>query len=115
MTELCKGVQHPMRGLFLRYYLGQMCRDRLPDSGSIYEQEGGGPVQDAFDFLFTNFSEAARLWVRLQCQGPARDRTRWERERHDLRVLVGSNLVRISQLEGLSEDYYKDVVLSKLL
>lgn len=38
LTELCKGVQHPMRGLFLRFYLTQLCRNVLPDKGSEYEQ-----------------------------------------------------------------------------
>jgi vacuolar protein sorting-associated protein 35 len=30
MLDMCKGVQHPTRGLFLRYYLQQMTRDLLP-------------------------------------------------------------------------------------
>eukprot|EP01068_Selenidium_serpulae_P019489 Selendium_serpulae@DN6720_c0_g1_i1.p2 len=37
MIELCKAVQHPTRGLFLRYYLIQMCKDKLPDTGSEFE------------------------------------------------------------------------------
>merc|ERR1719171_3180451 len=41
VNELCKGVQHPIRGLFLRYYLSQMVKDKLPDTGSEYEGEGG--------------------------------------------------------------------------
>jgi vacuolar protein sorting-associated protein 35 len=30
MLDMCKGVQHPTRGLFLRYYLQQMTRSELP-------------------------------------------------------------------------------------
>mmetsp|Transcript_27160 Transcript_27160/g.67731 ORF Transcript_27160/g.67731 Transcript_27160/m.67731 type:complete len:850 (-) Transcript_27160:506-3055(-) len=115
MTELCKGVQHPMRGLFLRYYLTQMCKDKLPDTGSEYESEEGGSVNDAFDFLLTNFTEATRLWARIQHSGSAKERQRRERERHDLRVLVGANLVRLSQLEGMTRDFYADVALPKIL
>lgn len=115
MTELCKGVQHPMRGLFLRFYLTQMCKDKLPDVGSEYEREGGGTLEDAFSFLLTNFVEAARLWVRLQHQGSGRERQRRERERHDLRVLVGFPLVRMSQLEGMSAAFYQQQALPKLL
>ena len=37
LVELCRGVQHPMRGLFLRNYLSQIARDKLPDTGSEYE------------------------------------------------------------------------------
>eukprot|EP00923_Selenidium_pygospionis_P046016 GHVN01079415.1.p1 GENE.GHVN01079415.1~~GHVN01079415.1.p1 ORF type:complete len:847 (+),score=138.59 GHVN01079415.1:208-2748(+) len=115
MIELCKAVQHPMRGLFLRYYLIQMCKDKLPDTGSDYESDGGGNVDDAFKFLSDNLIESTRLWVRLQHQGPLNERQRRERERHDLRVLVGANLVRISQLNGISQQYYSQVALPKLL
>jgi vacuolar protein sorting-associated protein 35 len=37
IVEMVKGVQHPMRGLFLRNYLTQVSKNRLPDSGSPYE------------------------------------------------------------------------------
>ena len=30
MIEMTKGVQHPIRGLFLRHYLGGMTRDFMP-------------------------------------------------------------------------------------
>ncbi len=59
--------------------------------------------------------EMNKLWVRLQHQGHSRDRDRYltlslikrkEQERKDLRLLVGSNLVRLSQLETTLEEYY---------
>jgi vacuolar protein sorting-associated protein 35 len=31
MMEMTRGVQHPIRGLFLRHYLGGMTRDFLPN------------------------------------------------------------------------------------
>jgi vacuolar protein sorting-associated protein 35 len=34
MMEMTRGVQHPIRGLFLRYYLSSMTRDYLPDGES---------------------------------------------------------------------------------
>jgi vacuolar protein sorting-associated protein 35 len=37
LVELCRGVQHPMRGLFLRNYLSLISKDKLPDVGSEYE------------------------------------------------------------------------------
>eukprot|EP00928_Gymnodinium_smaydae_P087561 TRINITY_DN71814_c0_g1_i1.p1 TRINITY_DN71814_c0_g1~~TRINITY_DN71814_c0_g1_i1.p1 ORF type:complete len:845 (-),score=200.41 TRINITY_DN71814_c0_g1_i1:134-2605(-) len=114
MNELTKGVQHPMRGLFLRYYLSQMVKDKLPDTGSEYEGDGGD-INDAFEFIFTNFCESNRLWVRMQNQGAAKEKQKREKERHDLRVLVGSNLVRMSQLEGMTADYYSEVALPKIL
>jgi len=62
LVEMCKGVQHPMRGLFLRNYLSQMSKDKLPDVDSPYEGEGGS-VKDAVDFIVLNFWEMNKLWV----------------------------------------------------
>jgi len=115
MSELIKGVQHPMRGLFLRYYLSQMAKDKLPDTGSEYEEEGGGDINDAFEFLLVNFQESNRLWCRMQNQGPAKEKSKREKERHDLRVLVGSNLVRIGALEGMTVQFFSETALPKLL
>lgn len=39
LLEMVKGVQHPQRGLFLRHYLAQKCKDRLPDENSPYAGE----------------------------------------------------------------------------
>ena len=41
LVEMSKGVQHPMRGLFLRNYLSHIARDKLPDVGSEYGEGGG--------------------------------------------------------------------------
>lgn len=114
LTEMIKGVQHPMRGLFLRSYLSHVTKNRLPDVGSPYEGVGGG-VQDACEFILQNFSETNRLWVRLQTQGTKADKKKRERERQDLRILVGTNLVRLSQLEGLDVNEYKANVLPRIL
>jgi len=37
LMEMMKGIQHPLKGLFLRYYFLKMCKDRLPDRGTEYE------------------------------------------------------------------------------
>lgn len=114
IVEMVKGVQHPIRGLFLRNYLTQVTKNRLPDIGSPYEGSGGN-VHDCYSFIIQNFSETNRLWVRLQNQGQSKDRKKREKERLDLRILIGTNLVRLSQLEGLDLNDYKTEVLPKLL
>lgn len=113
LVEMLKGVQHPIRGLFLRSYLLQISKNRLPDVGSPYEGVGG-TVQDACNFLLQNFSESNRLWVRMQSQG-GKDKKKREKERMELRVLVGANLVRLSQLDGLDVNEYSNNVLPKIL
>ena len=88
LVEMAKGVQHPIHGLFLRAYLGQASKTLLPDAGSPFEGEGGD-TRDAVDFVLQNFTEMNKLWVRMQHGGPARDKDRREKERRELRDLVG--------------------------
>jgi vacuolar protein sorting-associated protein 35 len=109
MMEMSRGVQHPIRGLFLRYYLAGQARDHLPSG------DGDGPegnLQDSISFILTNFVEMNKLWVRLQHQGHSREREQRTKERQELQLLVGSNLVRLSQLVDL-ENYKK--ILNPLL
>jgi len=114
LVELCRGVQHPMRGLFLRNFLSQISKDKLPDMGSEYEGVGG-TVKDAIEFVLQNFGEMNKLWVRMQHQGAVRERARREKERRNLRQLVGVNLVRLSEMEGVDLAVYKETVLPRIL
>ncbi|PBP24486.1 putative vacuolar protein sorting-associated protein 35 [Diplocarpon rosae] len=110
MMEMSRGVQHPTRGLFLRYYLSGQARDNLPMGN------GDGPegnLQDSISFTLTNFVEMNKLWVRLQHQGHSREREQRTQERKELQLLVGNNLVRLSQLVDL--ETYKNVILQPLL
>lgn len=66
------------------------------------------------DFVLLNFAEMNKLWVRMQHQGHSRDREKRERERQELRILVGTNLVRLSQLEGVNVERYKQVLTFSL-
>lgn len=56
-----------------------------------------------------------RLWVRLQHLSSNRDKDQREVERNELRVTVGENIIRLGNLEGLTYDIYKTVVLPKIL
>ena len=51
LVEMCRGVQHPMRGLFLRNYLSQTSKDKLPDAGSEYEGAGGSTADPLLGLL----------------------------------------------------------------
>ncbi|KAJ5792860.1 uncharacterized protein N7503_008838 [Penicillium pulvis] len=110
MMEMSRGIQHPIRGLFLRYYLSGQARDYLP-SGTGDGPEGN--LQDSINFVLTNFVEMNKLWVRLQHQGPSRERERRIQERRELELLVGSNVVRLSQLVDL--EAYQSGILQALL
>ena len=64
---------------------------------------------DSIDFILLNFAEMNKLWVRMQHQGHSRDYEKREKERNELRILVGTNLVRLSQLETVDVERYKKV------
>ena len=80
-----------------------------PSSGDATSALQEGTVQDSIDFILLNFAEMNKLWVRMQYLGSSRDLDRREQERRELRILVGTNLVRLSQLESLDIDKYKNV------
>ncbi|EIN13275.1 vacuolar protein sorting-associated protein 35 [Punctularia strigosozonata HHB-11173 SS5] len=112
MMEMSRGVLHPTRGLFLRHYLSGQTRSSLP----VGNDDGpGGNLQDSINFVLTNFIEMNKLWVRLQHQGHSRDREKREMERRELRILVGTNLVRLSQLDGVDLDLYERLILPSIL
>lgn len=110
MMEMSRGVQHPVRGLFLRYYLSGQAREHLPTGTEDGPQ---GTLQDSINFILTNFVEMNKLWVRLQHQGHSREREQRMKERKELELLVGSNIVRLSQLVDL--ELYKTSILPALL
>ena len=154
LMEAVKCVQNPVRGLFLRQYLLQAFRDKLPgdpappassvnmaisgvdgDDETTEEQDQTvteatkpspaidpdfkGTVKDSYDFILANFIEMNKLWVRIQHlpgDGNSKDiRRRRERERNELRILVGTNLVRLSSLEAVTSQIYGEVILPTIL
>ena len=66
-------------------------------------------MKDSISFVLLNFAEMNKLWVRIQHQGHSREQEKRERERHELCILVGTNLARLSQLEGVNIETYKKV------
>lgn len=74
-----------------------------------------GNLQDSIAFVLTNFIEMNKLWVRLQHQGHSREREKREMERRELRILVGTNLVRLSSLDGVDLDMYQRIILPSIL
>ena len=74
----------------------------------LLTSEDGGDVNDSVDCILRNFVEMNRLWIRMQTTKSHNKELR-EKERRDLRVLVGMNLSVLSNLEGIDSDYYCNV------
>lgn len=45
LVEMCRGVQHPLRGLFLRNYLLQCTRNILPDVAEGDDEDGSVSIE----------------------------------------------------------------------
>jgi len=114
LLGMIKGVQNPLRGLFARYYLLKMVKDKLPDIGNEYIGEGGS-VEDTLKFILQNLEEMNRLWIRLSMGCSGNEKIQKEKERNELKVLVGENIIRLSSLEGLTLEIYKTNVLPKII
>ena len=114
LLDMVKGVQQPIRGLFLRFYLLKTMKDLLPDKGSEYEDDEND-ITDAVDFILCNFKEMNRLWIRLQYMSTQKDDFKKEEERDELKTTVGENIYRLSSLNGLTVELYKTEVLPKIL
>jgi len=108
LIEMSKGVQHPLRGLFLRNYLLKMTQDRLCKEYDV-------DLEYAMNYVLQNFGEMNRLWVRMKSQASARDISRREKERQDLKVLISFNLVQLSEFEGLTLQVYSSAMLDRIL
>ncbi|CBZ26795.1 vacuolar sorting-associated-like protein [Leishmania mexicana MHOM/GT/2001/U1103] len=185
LVEMCKGVQHPTRGLFLRHFLLTMMKGKLPGdpnrrvrdvgngpTGEVQAEqeyphkEDGGTVTDTANLLVQNFKEMNWLWIRMEAGSyvnrnggstnsvaayspttaalpatsppPAvlaaassrssdaatrsgspsrslRAARRTQQERRAMCVLVGMNVVRVAQLDGISRDVYASTILPQLL
>lgn len=114
LLQMVKGVQNPLRGLFLRYYLLKMVKDKLPDKDTSYEGSGGS-LDDTLRFILQNLEEMNRLWIRLSMGCTGNEKLMREKERNELKVLVGENIIRLSSLNGLSLEIYKNEVLPKVI
>mmetsp|Transcript_84420 Transcript_84420/g.149339 ORF Transcript_84420/g.149339 Transcript_84420/m.149339 type:complete len:848 (-) Transcript_84420:44-2587(-) len=120
LSSMLDAVQEPIRGLFLRYYLLQVVKEKL------HCLQSG--ISGAMKFFLINFKASASLWQRLRLEGKralsssvAKEEVQVQQEwqlddrRHALRLLVGSHLMQIARLDGLTVELYAKVVLPDVL
>lgn len=60
-------------------------------------------------------SEMNRLWVRLQYLSSNKDKEQREIERDELKITVGENIIRLSNLNGVTFGVYQETVLPRIL
>ena len=110
LLGMIKGVQNPIRGLFVRYYLLKRIKDKLPDKDNVYLQEGGN-FDDTLKFLLQNMEEMNQLWIRLGADVVGNEKVLRDKERVELKILVGESINRLSSLDGLTLELYEKQVL----
>jgi vacuolar protein sorting-associated protein 35 len=113
LLGMIKGVQSPTRGLFTRHFFMKLIKDKLPDKGNEYETENCN-VEDSVNFILQNLEEMTRLWIRLSANTVGDEKILRDKERLDLKILIGENINRLSSLEGLSLELYQSKILPKL-
>ena len=101
LIEMAKGIQNPIRGLFLRYYMLKKLKEVFPDVSGQFEgyfvNNYARTVEDTVDFLIKNLYEMNRLWIKLY-NSTSKTRSQRETERNELNMLVGENIVRLSSI-----------------
>lgn len=100
-----------------------MSKDKLPDVNSPYatvkadscDATFNQDILDSINFIVTNLQEMVRLWVRVYHSTGTKDKAKKEQERSELRVTVGENIIRLSQLNGIDSTCWKEIVFPKLI
>ena len=115
LLEMVRLAQNPLRGIFARFFLLQIIKDKLPDNDNIYVKEKGGNLTEAILFLVKNFEEINRLWIRISSDASEVDKTLKVKEREDLKPLISETINRLSSLEGVTLEIYENLVLPKLI
>lgn len=109
LIEACNSVKHPIRGLFVRYFLLKLLKDYITD----------------IDLLITNFKEMNKLWVRMN-KIEYFSKNNIKKIRNDLKVLLGENIMRFALVLNAinldnkgkkvnKEDIYKNKILMPIL
>ena len=115
LIQMIKGVQHPIRGFFTRYFLLKTIKDVLPDKGNKYESSNIS-FEDSISFLFENLEEMNTLWIRIASDAKHLNQPIQvtNKERLDVKHLLGENIIKIASMKGMTFDIYTKVVLPRM-
>ena len=71
--------------------------------------------EDSLKFLIQNMEEMNLLWVRLLIGVEGNDKKLRQKERDELKILIGESINKLSSLESLTKEIYEEQILPKLL
>ena len=100
LSDMSRAVQDPIRALFLRHYLLSIFKQYLPDQNEK-------ATERSLNFLLNNFAQMNRMWVRIEDIMGSDER---KEQRSEFSVLIGTNIQRISALNGINVEIYSTVI-----
>lgn len=109
ILKMLKGVQHPCRGLFLRYFFLKITKEKIESKSEMLNDS----TDEIIELLIKNFKEMNSLWIRINSL--IEDKTIRRKQRRDLAIVVGENLMRLSTLDCMTLEIYREKVLDQIL
>jgi vacuolar protein sorting-associated protein 35 len=107
MLAMIKGVQHPCRGLFIRYFFLKIIKEKVEDNEQDLELEGLTGI------FLENLRQMNNLWIRMNSL--IEDKEKRRKQRRDLAICVGENLLRLSHLESIDVDFYAEKLFPQIV
>ena len=113
LVEMAIGIQSSQRGLFLRAFILQKIRFFIKNHHDYNKIKN----LDFIKIILINFGEMNKLWVRMQYLGHSKDSGKRVTERTHIRMLLGKNLVYMSELgdKKLTLEIYEYFILPEIL
>jgi vacuolar protein sorting-associated protein 35 len=107
MLAMIKGVQHPCRGLFIRYFFLKIIKEKVEDNEQDLELEGLTSI------FLENLRQMNNLWIRMNSLIENKEKRR--KQRRDLAICVGENLLRLSHLESIDVNFYSEKLFPQIM
>ena len=99
IMKMANGVQHPLRGFYLRYFIIKILKKNFDDIESI----------------LINIKEMNKLWIRIGHMKHLLGKSDVERVRNELKEIIGDNVIKLANVQDINDNVYKNKILLPLL
>ena len=98
IMKMVNGVQHPLRGFYVRYFIIKMLKNNFND----------------IDSLLINIKEMNKLWIRI---GHMKHLLGSDiiKVRNELKDIIGENIIKLGNIQDINDNIYKNKILLPLL
>jgi vacuolar protein sorting-associated protein 35 len=99
IMRMANGVQHPLRGFYVRYFIIKILKNNFDDIESI----------------LVNIKEMNKLWIRIGHMKHILGKSDVMKVRNELKDLIGDNLIKLANVQDINDNIYKNKILLPLL